>query len=102
MTPQLPQEEIERIEANAIKAFPITDTSTFSGIMQDAYLAGAIHEAERGREMAAGFAEWIEENGYSIANRNDGPIWSKGHDWPTTVYTTAELLDIYLSERAKK
>jgi hypothetical protein len=47
-------------------------------------------------QQATRFAEWIEDKGYSIANRNDGPIWSKGHDWPTDAYYTTELYALYL------
>lgn len=48
MTPKtLNKQTIERIEQEAKKRFPITDTSTFSGIMQDAYFVGATAEATR-------------------------------------------------------
>ena len=56
---ELSKEDQERIEKASKKYSPITDTSTFSGIIQDGFKAGAKYEHPIAKKE--GFNEAIEE-----------------------------------------
>jgi len=43
--------DIKRIEKAAKATFPITDTSIFSGMLQEAFIAGATYEAVRNEKI---------------------------------------------------
>lgn len=96
----IPQTEIDRIEKEAFKHATDRPAELESHIRQESYLAGAKAEAFRGRELAAGFSEWIideayrqvlgERRWYTVKNPNATPI------------TTAELLDMYIEKLNKK
>ena len=99
----LPQAEIDRIdkEADAIfnpKDLPICtpEIAHHLGELCSAYTAGAIHEAERGREQMARFAEWVDDNDFRQKSKG---IWENLNG---TSRTTAELLDLFLDTQKKK
>jgi hypothetical protein len=122
MTPTLPQAEIDRIAADANSKWPLDEndpptkyTSSRNALMLDfrsAFIAGASSEAIRGREQMAAFAEWKDDN-YVSYQMQDGRYYHKdGRYYPkryllkhiseATVYTTAELLDIYILDTQKR
>ncbi len=100
----LPPSEIERIRIDAQKAFPITDTSTFSGLMQDGYVSGAQAEAVRGREQERTrfieFLQWLsaEKAEYSILYGGEPERFcSVDHD-----YTSEQIADLYILDTQKR
>lgn len=64
MDNNIPESEMKRIERDAQKCFPITEDSTFSGLMQDGYVAGAsteyLHHL-RSHTVGGGDGFWNDE-----------------------------------------
>lgn len=93
---QLPQTEIDRIKANALQHATDLHVNREDNLaIQSAYIAGAIHEAERGREMMGKFAEWADENDFRQKSKG---VWENLNG---TSRTTAELLDIFIAQNQK-
>ena len=111
----LPQAEIDRIAADANSKWPLDENdpptkyiSSRNALMLDfrsAFIAGASSEAIRGREQMVGFAEWKDAN-YINYQMQEGRYYHKRdllkHISEATVYTTAELLDLFLDTQKKK
>ena len=78
------------------KAFWAIDKIAAGYSLSDAIAAGAIYEAERGREQMAAFAEWVDDNDFRQKSKG---IWENLNG---TSRTTAELLDLFLDTQKKK
>jgi len=55
----------------------------------------------KGLEIAEGFAVWIRDKGFNSVRIEGNLLWSIGNGSPYK-HTTAELLEIYLTENEKK
>jgi len=101
MTPPLPQAEITRIEAEAKIAYKVHGIHHVRDLsaIESAYIAGASREAIRGRELAKQFGEWFLRNAFEESPHR----WSfnKDDNHNPSVYTTAELLDLFILDTQK-
>lgn len=113
MTPQLPQAEITRIEAEANSKWPLDEnvpptkyTSSRNALMLDfrsAYVSGAQAEAVRGREMMAGVLNFAHEMDLELVLRDNGDHqWADFSTNPTTYYTAQQIADLYILDTQKR